>query len=380
MTPQSRKRIIIAGLAAVVIAAIVFGFLPDAIPVETRTVERGPLQVTFEEEGETRLEDVYVVSSPVPAFLRRVELDPGDAVEAGQPLAYLEPPRAAILDPRTRAEAAARVRAAEASLAQARAIAEQAVTDAERTNALLERGSATRQAAERASVEAERAVAARDAAEAELAAARAALRTTEGEALPVQDVLRAPVAGRVLVVHRESSGHVNPGEPILELGDTDRLQVVVDVLSQDAVRIRPGTPVVIDQWGGETELRGVVNRIDPQGFSVVSALGVEERRVLVRVDLPDPPAELGPGFRVLARFIVWEGADVLQVPTSALFRYGDGWAVFVVDGGRAERRPVRIGQQAGLSTQILDGLAEGEVVIIHPGNEVDDGVRVSPGG
>ncbi len=377
MNPQKRKRIIIGAVTILVVAAIAFGFFPDAVPVQTRVVEHGPLQVTFEEEGETRTEEVYTVTSPVPAFLRRIELVAGDAVEAGQPLVQLEPPRPAILDPRTHAEAGARVEAAEAGVAQARAVAEQALADMERTETLLQLGTATAQATQRAAAEARRAIAAQDVAIAELAAARAALRATQGESLPVQEVLRAPAAGRVLVVHRESAGHVNPGEPLLEIGDTDRLQIAVDVLSQDAVRIGPGTPVIVEQWGGENELAGVVNRVEPQGFSVVSALGVEEQRVLVWVDLHSAPAALGPGYRVLARFIVWDEPDVLQVPTSALFRYEDGWAVFVVEGGRARRREVNIGQQAGLETQILGGLEPGERVVVHPGNEVDDGVRVA---
>ncbi|HEX2207150.1 MAG TPA: HlyD family efflux transporter periplasmic adaptor subunit, partial [Longimicrobium sp.] len=214
-----------------------------------------------------------------------------------------------------------------------------------------------------------------------LAAARAAVGGgAEDGALPVRDVLRAPAAGRVLAVHRRSEGYVGPGEPLLEIGDPERLEVRADVLSQDAVRIRPGTPVLLEQWGGDAPLRAVVWRVEPQGFTEVSSLGVEEQRTAVVAGLVTPPAvwasALGSGYRVLARFVVWEGRGVLQVPTSALFRAGDGWAVFVVEGGRAVRRPVAVGRQAGLAAQVVSGLREGETVVVHPGNELEDGVRV----
>jgi HlyD family secretion protein len=377
MTREKRKRLILGAVGALILAALVYGFIPDPIAVQTETVASDSLQVVIEEEGETRVEDVYVVSSPVAAYVRRIELSEGDLVQAGQPVAQLESPRAPILDPRTREEAAARVQSARAGLAQAEAVAAQAVNDRDRLERLAALGSATPQSFEQAAAEAERAVASREAARAELAAAQASLRAADGAGQSVQEVVRAPASGRVLAVHHRSSGHVNAGEVLLELGDTKLLQVAVDVLSQDAVRIGPGTRVVIDQWGGEAELEGVVDRVEPRGFTRVSALGVEERRVTVWVDLPSPPTSLGPGYRVLARFVVWDVPVALQIPTSALFRYEDGWAVFVVESGRARRRMVEVGQQAGLTTEILDGLTEGEEVIVHPGNEIEDGARVT---
>jgi HlyD family secretion protein len=183
----------------------------------------------------------------------------------------------------------------------------------------------------------------------------------------------------VLAVRRRSEGQVLPGDTLVVIGDTRRLELRADVLSQDAVRIHPGTRVLIEQWGGQGALTARVTRVEPQAHTVVSSLGVEEQRVNVLAALEGqaPPAGLGSGFRVLARFVVWEGNDVLQVPSSALFRSDSGWAVFVVVGGRAARRPVTIGQQAGLTTELVSGLQEGEQVVAHPGNDVEDGVRVS---
>jgi HlyD family secretion protein len=322
-----------------------------------------------------------VVTAPVAAFVRRIELEVGDRVDAGTPLVRLEPPRAGILDPRAQAEAVARATAARAGLNQAEIVARQAAAELARQERLLAGGAATAQAVEQATAEVARAVGARDAARAELAVAESAVRSaTPGSGLQVQDVVRAPAAGRVVAVHHRSEGHVNPGEPLLEVGSTERLDVSVDVLSQDAVRIEPGMRVLLEQWGGPQPLEAVVTRIEPEGFTRVSALGVEERRVTVRAGITSPDDEwsaLGPGYRVLARFIVWSSPDELRVPTAALFRHGDGWAVFVVERGRAVLRPVRVGRMAGLSAQVLDGLQDGVVVIVHPGNNVEDGTRVA---
>lgn len=384
MPTITRKRALLIGAGVLVLAAMVYAFLPDPVPVQTAAASTGPLQVIVEEEGETQVENHYIVTSPVAAYARRIELEEGDPIEAGQALVRLEPPRAAIMDPRTRSEAASRVAAARAAVSEAEVVAAQATSELERVERLHEAGAATRQTLEQTMAQAARAVAARDAARAELSAAQAAQRSAAGEpALPVEDVLRAPAAGRVLTIHRRSAGHVSPGEPLMEVGDTDRLEVAADVLSQDAVRIRPGATVLLDQWGGggEPPLEAVVTRVEPQGFTQVSALGVEERRVRVLADITSPPAAyqgLGPGYRVLARFIIWEAPNALRVPTAALFRHDDGWAVFVVEGSRARLRPVTVGREAGLAAQIMDGLQEGEIVIVHPGNELEDGVRVTP--
>src|SRR5690606_25562339 len=232
--------------------------------------------------------------------------------------------------------------------------------DRRRMESLYQAGAITQQEAEEARAVAVRAQAALDAARANYAAAQAAARATPGGTSAVPATLRAPVGGRVLAVHRQSEGHVNPGEPLVEIGDTRAIEVRADVLSEDAVRIQPGTRVLIDEWGGDAMLEGVVTRVEPEGITEVSALGVEEQRVPVRAGITTPAGQwagLGSGYRVLARFVLWENAAVLQVPTAALFRAGDEWRAFVVEDGRARLRAVRIGQQAGLRTQVLDGLA-----------------------
>jgi HlyD family secretion protein len=381
MKRLTRRSVVLIGIGLLVLAMLVYAFMPDPVPVETATVTRARLQVIVEEEGETRVENRYVVTAPVAAFVRRIGLEAGDTVRAGQAIVQLEPPRAAILDPRTRTQAESRVATARAAVTEAEVVAAQVTAGQERVERLHAVGAATRQALERATADAARAAAALETARTELAAAQAAQRSAAGTpSLEVAEVLRAPADGRVLTVNQRSAGHVMAGDPLLEIGDTERLRVDVDVLSQDAVRIRPGTRVLIEQWGGESTLEAVVSLIEPQGFSHVSALGIEERRVRVVADLVSALTDregLGPGYRVLARFVIWEDEDVLQVPTAALFRHGDGWAVFIVDGDTARIRSVDIGREAGLATQILAGLQAGEIVIVHPANDIDDGVRVT---
>jgi len=367
MTPQLRKRLIIAAITIIVIAAIVYAFIPKPVPVETATVSRASLQVVVEEEGQTRVVDRYAITAPTAGVLRRIQLDEGDVVTRGQLLLRLDPPPSPLLDTRTSEEAAARVRSAEANL-------QQADTELARVQRLEAAGSATRQALEQAQTTA-------TAARAELAAARAAAsRAQAGSANEVQ-LLRAPAPGRVLALRRRSEGMVNPGDTLVVIGDISRLEIRTDVLSQDAVRIHPGTRVLVEQWGGDHPLEARVTRVEPQGRTVVSSLGVEEQRVDVIAGLEaDSVAAtgLGAGYRVLSRFIIWEGDSVLQVPSSALFRSGAGWAAFAIVNGRAALRPVEIGQQAGLATQVLGGLAEGAQVIVHPANEIADGSRVTP--
>jgi HlyD family secretion protein len=382
----------------VVLALIAWGFWPRAELAETATVARGPLSVTVEEEGRTRVRDRYVLYAPVAGYLRRIELDVGDAVEAGAVLATLDPLRPATLDQRSRAEAEARVAAARAELARREAAARQAEAEAElaasefaRSESLLARSLVSRsqfdaaQSRKRAAAAAQRAAkAAIDVGRYELDAALASLRYTASgqpgrslEAVPV----RAPVAGRVLAIHQESAGVVESGQPLLEVGDPVGLEVVVEVLSRDAVRIAPGGRVLLERWGGEMPLESVVRTVEPTGFTKVSALGVEEQRVRVIADLASPPEawqRLGDGYRVEASFIVWESADALTVPASALFRRDDGWAVFVVDGGRARERAVTPGHGSGLLTEVVAGLEEGTTVVVHPGDAIADGVRVRP--
>ncbi|MFW5878737.1 MAG: efflux RND transporter periplasmic adaptor subunit [Myxococcota bacterium] len=394
MKAGTRRRVIWIAIGLVVLGLVVYGFWPRPLDVQAAEVERGELRVVIEEEGSTRARAEYVVSAPVAGYLRRVELEVGDEVEAGQILAELEAPRSSDLDPRSREEAQSRVQAAQAAVRQAAAqeraataAAEQAAAERDRQVSLAEDGAATEQAAEQARTEAERAAAALRAARAttasaraELAAARAALQPTPGER-PVRRSIAAPSPGTVLTVHRRSEGPVSPGEPLLEIGRVDPLEVRVNMLSEDAVRVRPGLPVMLVEWGRDEALEGRVKQVEPQAFAEVSALGVEERRVEVIVEIVSPRGSyqsLGSGYRVLARFVLWEDDDVLQVPTGALFREGADWAVFVIEDGRARERLVQIGQRSGLAAQVISGLTEGETVVVHPGDRVEGGARVRP--
>lgn len=395
---MNRRRVItLVAAAAVVVAALVWGFMPRPVPVDLAAAGRGPMVVTVDEEGKTRVKDRYVVSAPVNGYVRRIDLDVGDPVEAGAVIAVMEPRRAPVLDPRSRAEAEARVAAASSrldaareGLAAARADAELAEADLERTTRLFEGGYVPRDVLDAAEARARRTSAVLrsadfnvDVAAHELAAARVALKNFgAGFADGVVDV-SSPVDGRVLKVFRESEGAAPEGEPLVEVGDPSALEVESDLLSEDSVRVRPGSRVLFTRWGGDETLEGAVRVVEPAGFTKISALGVEEQRVLVISDITSPVEvwqRLGDGYRVEASFVVWEGSDVLQVPASALFRYGDGWAVFVYEDGRAVRRAVEAGHTTGLATEILSGVSEGEMVITHPDDAIDDGVRVEPRG
>lgn len=390
-----RRRIVLILLLLLAALVLLWAFLPRPVPVETAKVSRGPLRVTVEEEGKTRLRDRFVVSAPVTGYARRVDLEVGDAVKRGEGVAGIEPMRTEALDPRALAAARARVSAAEAALRvaegrahEAAAADEYASARHERTRRLADAGLAPKDALEQAASEAERASATMRSAEAgtdaarhELEAAKATLtRAGASDAGPAGRVeVRSPVTGRVLAVQHKSEGVVPAGTPLLEVGDPGRLEVEVDVLSADAVRIHPGTAVRFERWGGEVPLEGKVRVVEPVGFTKVSALGVEEQRVLVLVDITTPREAwkgIGDRYRLEASFILWEEKEVLQVPSGALFRTGDRFAVYVVEKGRAKARTVEIGRRNGLAAQLLSGLAEGETVILHPGDAVSEGKKV----
>lgn len=391
-----RKRIgwIIALIA--VVMAIGYGFLPQPVLVDSGQVSRGLLRVTVREEGRTRVVDRYVISAPVSGFTQRITLQVGDAVRAGQIVARLEPLRSNVLDPRSRAEGEARIETAQASLQaseeSARVAAEEArFAEAElgRMQALYDAGTIPREQLDRAQTDARRTQANLETARAnikvaerELEAARVALksfadvnRASQAELVTV----RAPTAGRVLKRLRESEGVVNAGDSLLEVGSPRTLEVEVEALSSDAVKISPGTRVLFERWGGDYPLEGTVRTVEPFGFTKISALGVEEQRVLVIADFTSPHEQwerLGDGYRVEAVFVLWEGESVLQIPSSALFRYGDGWAVFVMAEGKAARRVVEVGHRSGLTAEIVSGISEGERVITHPSNDLEDGTEV----
>jgi HlyD family secretion protein len=375
---------------------VVYGFLPKPVPVDVSLAQRAPLRVSVEEEGRTRVKDRYVVSAPVPGYLRRISLKVGDGVSKGQQVALLEPLRAAVLDPRSRAEAEASASAAQANLNAAREKARAAAADATyareretRMKNLANDGFIAKDDLDQAVSEATKAEAVRlsadaavNAAEADLERVRTALgysaadRTAGGKTVAV----RAPVAGKVLKLHRESESVVNAGEPILDIGDPRNLEVKVEVLSADAVRIGKGTVVLFERWGGEQPLTGKVKVVEPAGFTKISSLGVEEQRVLVIIDLTSPAAAwqgLGDGYRLDASFVLWEGKDVLSVPASAIFRKGEGWALYVIERDRARLREVVTGHRNGLSVEVLSGIPKGTPVITHPDDTVREGVRVS---
>lgn len=389
--------VVIGGCIVLLIAALIYGYIPRPPGVDTAVVQRQPLSVIIEAEGRTRVKDAYLISAPVAGVNRRIQLNVGDPVMRGQAVAWLEPLRPAVLDPRSRAETEARLSAAEASLRVAEDNVEAAEVAAEfarahllRTRQLRDDGLISQEALEQAQAEARRTAAnlrsARSAVEVaryQREAVRSALEysaaISAGEATRDYVILRAPVDGRVLRIHQRSEDVVEPGRALLEVGDPGNLEVAVDVLSSDAVRIEPGHRVLLQRWGGPETLEGRVRVVEPVGFTKISALGVEEQRVLVIVDLASPPEQwqrLGDGYRVEAGFVVWEQDDVLQIPTSALLRRDGGWAVYVVEDGRARSRPVEVGQRSGLRVGILGGLSEGERVIVYPSDAVIDGVAV----
>jgi HlyD family secretion protein len=356
--------------------------------------------VTVDEEGETRVRQRYLVAAPTSGRLRRIEVDEGQTVARDAVVASIEP---APLDPRDLAAARARLeaadateRAARASVRRTQAALAQAKRDAARAEELHRAGTLSTDAREKAKLaeisamqESEAARFAADAAVHEVEAARAALLATSvpNPSDPrAPDELcaggpcvaaRAPVGGQVLRVFEESERIVAAGTPLVEIGDPASLEIVVDILSTDAVRVVPGARVVIEDWGGEGALEASVRQVEPSAFTKVSALGVEEQRVNVIADLRAPEPRLGDRYRVEARIVIWEGADVLQVPASALFRHGPAWAVFVVESGAARLRAVEVGHQAAFDAEIVRGLDAGELVILHPSDRVHDGARVA---
>jgi len=384
-------RILLALLAVAGLVAV--AMWPSARRVDVGIVELGSVRETVDAEGRTRVVDRYLLSSPVAGMVRRLSLHPGDPVAAGDVVVVLDPSTTTPLDARSRSVAQATVSAARSRLAaaeeQARAAAaslRQARLDAERLAALAQQGLVARDAAEHAQTArllAERAHASagflRATAAHELELAEAALGPGNGSGDMAALSLRAPVAGVLLRRHFESARPVQPGEALVEIGDPAALEVEVDVLSADAVRLREGMAVELLRWGEAQPLQGRVRRIEPGGFTKFSALGVEEQRVWVIVDLLSPFEawqRLGDAYRVNARFILRESGTVPRVPTSALFRQGDGHAVFRLDGRRARLEQVEIGLQGGGYTELLRGPPAGAVVVVHPDRALTDGDRV----
>jgi len=384
------KRLIASVLVVAAIAAV--ALWPQSMEVTVVRAERGPMQVTVDEDGETRVRDRFLVTAPVSGRVHRIEIEPGDLVVRGKTvLARITPAESPLIDPRTRGELQAAVEAATASVGQARAERQRAATTLERARSTLRRqrelmkaGAIASDALEAAETElatAEDALRAaefmerRAESEVQLARARLSAPSTSGRSV---DAL-SPIDGTVLKRLRQSEGVVPVGEPLLEIGEPGRMEIVADLLSTDAVRVSPGADVLIEQWGGGHTLHGRVRRVEPSGFMKVSALGVEEQRVNVIVDFTDlkEAARLGDGYRVEVRVVLWKEDDVLKVPVGALFRQGEGWAVFVVEEGRVRRQPVQLGQRNENDGQITNGLEAGTTVVLHPPDTLTDGTRVT---
>jgi HlyD family secretion protein len=378
---KNRKRKFLAILLAIVgLGLIVWIMMPSPIEVDFQSAGKGPLQGTLDEEGETRAKDRFVVSSPVSGRLMRIHLKEGDPVSGIQTVAVVQP---LPLGKREAIEIKARLQAAEAVSKEAEILIRQTQLNLERARRERQRLDQlykldfARDAEKLRSEELEAARMKAQAAAFEVKAIRSGLLALEegkgeNKALPV----RSPAAGRVLKVMEKSEQIVMPGTPLLVIGDPAQLEVVIDLLTTEAVKVKPGQPVLLDNWGGEKPLQARVRLVEPWGFTKVSALGVEEKRVNVIADFVDPPASLGDGFRVEARIVLWEGDEVLKIPANALFRAGQKWAVFVHEQGRAKRREVKVGRQGAFEVEILKGLREKEEVILHPSNQIKDGLRI----
>lgn len=443
--PSKRRRLfppqllpILAGLGLT--GLIVYALRPQPIAVDLSTVDRGDLQVTVEEEGETRVRDRFVIAAPVEGRLLRIDLDEGDAVEPGMLVAQIDPlpyttqvqeaqarlrelqaqlagvetqrPKPAALEQaRSRIAAAqAAQQESEARVAQAEAAFEQAQRDRQRFEQLYTEGAIPQQDFEAAQLEEtvrareldmaqeqlRRAIAEVNAAQENLAILqaeqrdpdyllevyRAQIAAVKADLADLTDEARrteifAPAAGQVLRVLQESARYVTAGTPLLEVGNASSLELVIDILSTEAVKVEPGDPILIEHWGGEHTLQARVRYVEPSAFTEVSALGVEEQRVNVIADFAEPAIPLGDGYRVEARIVVWQDSQVLKVPVSALFRCKTDWCTFVVDRGRARRRKVRIGPRSDFEAVVNDGLEAGETVILHPTEQIEDGKRVS---
>lgn len=394
---MNRKTLLLsAGTAVLLAAALAWAFAPRPVEVELAQATLGPFETHIAEDARTRLRERFVVAAPLSGRLLRPTLREGDSVQAGDAVATLLPGLAPLLDERTLQEQQARVGAAEANarravngIGSAKVALEQARVELRRTEQLAQQGfvaptkiDADRLAAQAAQKALDATVDSEHIARHELAQARAALgalRSGSGAGF----VLRAPVAGRVLKLHQSSEGPVATGAPLLEIGDVTKLEIVAELLTSDALAAQPGSAVRIERWGGPGLLQGRVARVEPAAFTKVSALGVEEQRVNVLIEITSPPAQwaqLGDGFRVGVRIVTRSEARVLRVPVSAVFPLpqGQGHAVFVVDGGRARLQPVTVAARNGSEALLQQGLEPGAAVIVYPPAAVADGVRVKP--
>ncbi len=397
MTASPRKAIIWSLVLIATVAGLYFAFQPKPIPVDMATIDIGPLEVTVGDEGRTRIREVYEVSAPVTGRVLRLEIAAGDQVVKGKTeLVVIQPGDPTFLDRRNRAQAESTAKAAqaafkfaEADLARTKAEFDFTRTELERAKKLASQKNLSAQGLDRALLDFKKAGAAMATSQATLSMRRYEWEATKAALIDPSGSTRdkdlktvtvfAPIDGRVLRLLRESEAIVQAGTPLMELGNSNDLEVVVDLLSNDAVKVRPGAPVSIIDWGGEGEIRGKVRLIEPYGFSKISALGIEEQRVNVVIDLltADPvKLGLGHGFRVNTKIQVWKNDQVLRAPLSGLFRYANNWAAFVVEGGKAVLKNLTLGRRNAQFAEIISGLKEGDEIILYPGDRVDEATPV----
>lgn len=383
------------GGAGLVVLLLLVALRPTVTEVDAGTVTRGPMTVTIDEEGETRIRRRFVVSAPVTGRIERIDLEPGDAVVGGQTIvARLRAEAPPLLDARSRAETMAARATAVSARGQAQAEHQRAVAardlaqrELAREQELDRSGLTTRQAVEVREANVRTAEEAVRAAEFAVAAASSELERLDARLQPDRLdasgrllTVTSPVDGVVLRRLRESASVVPAGEPLVEVGNPQDLEIVADLLSTDAVQVRAGALVRLEHWGGQDELLARVRRIEPSGFRKISALGVEEQRVNVVMDFDDPAlaaSHLGDGYRTEVRIVTWDAPDVVQVPTSALFRDSENWAVYVIAGDVVRRTPVVIDHRTSQTAEVRDGLAPGDVVVIHPPDTLIDGARIA---
>ncbi len=393
------KRVLLLGLLLAIAAGFYYALAPKPILVDTAVISRNPLKVTVDEEGETRIREIYVVSAPIGGKVRRSPREVGDAAVKDKTLvAVIQPEDPSFLDIRTRRELEAAVAAAaativltESEIRRARSELVFARSDLKRAQSLAGRGTISQRTLEKAALEVQVREAGLAQAEANLELRKRELESAKARLIgPEQQnavdpgssccvEVRAPVSGRVLKIHHESEQIVRSGAPLLEIGDPHDLEIVVDLLSTDAVKVKAGAEAQIEGWGGIGVLKATVLRVDPAGFTKVSALGIEEQRVNTILDLTDDKkkwTELGHDFRVFVRITVWSSQGSLTVPLSALFRRGKDWTVFRVDEGVAMLTKVEIGQRNTEMAELLSGLTEGDMVVLHPSDKVSDKVAV----
>jgi HlyD family secretion protein len=379
---KRRRRARIFWIAAVVIAAALvgIGMMPRPAEVEVAVIDRGEVRLDLVDEGRTRMHDIYTVSAPVSGRVLRLDVEPGDAVKKDEVIARMTQAAAGFLDTRSDLAARAAVEATEASLRAAIAEHELARREHERIEALAQRGLVAQSSVDTARARLDATVAARDAARAELARARSSLLPPDRQG-DASTVIRAPVDGRVLTVPQKSENVVAAGSPLITIGDPSHIEVVAEFLSQDAVRMQPGSPALIENWGGPP-LAATVERIEPVARMKVSALGVEEQRtnVILQFDDPAEAARFGHDFRVDARVTIESAPDAVRAPLGALFRQGAGWAVYRLVDGRAVLTPVETGIADIDYRQVTAGLEPGDTVIVFPGDTVSNGLRVKPRG